>query len=46
MIMGTNIRRGGILSAWAGNNSVMPMGLTGSRLAFYTGGTPDNTLHS
>jgi Concanavalin A-like lectin/glucanases superfamily len=38
----------GIVSALAGdyNNAVMPMGQTGRKLAFYTGGAPQNILHS
>jgi Concanavalin A-like lectin/glucanases superfamily len=38
----------GIVSALAGDygSAVMPMGLTGSKLAFYTGGTSQNILHS
>ena len=37
----------GIVSAFNGSgNDVMPMGLTGGKLAFYTGGSPQNLLHS
>lgn len=38
----------GIVSAFSGpgDNVGMPMGLTGHKLAFYTGGDTDDTLHS
>jgi len=37
----------GIFSAFnGGQNAVMPMGLNGSKLAFYTGGSSQDTLHS
>jgi len=37
----------GIVSAFNGSGTdVMPMGLTGGKLAFYTGGTSQNLLHS
>ena len=37
----------GIVSAFNGSGTdVMPMGLTGGKLAFYTGGIPQNLLHS
>ncbi|MEJ0089375.1 MAG: LamG-like jellyroll fold domain-containing protein [Limisphaerales bacterium] len=37
----------GIVSAFAGGQNVgMPMGLTGGKLAFYTGGGSGDTLHS
>jgi hypothetical protein len=37
----------GIVSAFNGSgNDVMPMGLNGSKLAFYTGGTSQDLLHS
>ncbi len=37
----------GIVSAFnGGQNAVMPMGINGSKLAFYTGGSSQDTLHS